>query len=311
MADIEETPAPIPDSTAEEESIKPTDPDSQPAEDSTPTPSSTKLTQDLLAQHISLLARTGNGLSHAYTRLELTGKNLGNIDLLESYVHLRYLDLSDNSIRDIDPLASLEYLLSVNFQSNKIQTIPASLDRRKYLQQANFSKNMIKSINVQSWPMCAWLNLNENKLTELKLQEFGELVHLEARSNKITNMHGINARKLERLYLGANNITSLDLADKPALQTLNLRDNKVSTVGEVNEGLKALNYINLRNNKVESIDEIAKLAILPSLKTLVLMERLDKEPIMDDEREDAAALVGNYASVMQEPAGVEDPVPEE
>jgi hypothetical protein len=52
---------------------------------------SSKLTAEIVGQHISLLARTGNGLSHAYTRLEIQGKSITNIDILENYTHLRYL----------------------------------------------------------------------------------------------------------------------------------------------------------------------------------------------------------------------------
>ncbi|KAJ3331699.1 hypothetical protein HDU76_002457 [Blyttiomyces sp. JEL0837] len=270
-----------------------------------------QLTADVIAPHISLLARTGNGLSYAYTRLEIHGKNIRNIDILENYVHLRYIDLSDNSIKDIDALASMEYLLAIDFHLNNIKTIPASMDRRKYLQQANFSKNHITSIDVVSWPMLAWLNLNENKLTELKLQEFGELTHLEARGNKLKHTRGINARKLEKLYLAGNALTQVELEDKPHLQILHLRDNQINSLSGLTEGFKSLTTLNLRNNKIDNFDEVAKLAVLPALKSLTLsenpvdqlpnyrlevlsrlpkLEKIDKEPVADEEREEAEQL---------------------
>ncbi|KAJ3125465.1 hypothetical protein HK100_010784 [Physocladia obscura] len=269
------------------------------------------LTAEMIGPHISLLARTGNGLSHAYTRLEIRSKNLTNIDILENYVHLRYIDLSENLITNISALASLEYLLSVDFHSNKIKKIPASLERRKYLQQANFAKNEIELIEVFNWPMLAWLNLNENKLKEIKLQEFEELIHLEARGNKIFTTKGINAKKLEKLYLGGNEITTLDFGEKPNLQFLHLRDNKIVTLDTFNDSFKSLTYVNLRNNLVESLDDIWSLGKLPNLKALnlidnpvtklanyrietiyrcKLLEKLDKEPITDEEKEDAAAV---------------------
>ena len=118
------------------------------------------LSTNTIGQNLSLLARTGNGLSFAYTRLELKNKQIASIDALETYVHLRYLDLAENSIQDIDALANLEYLLAIDFHQNKIKKIPSCLDRRKYLQQANFAKNCISDIDVAHWPMLAWLNLN-------------------------------------------------------------------------------------------------------------------------------------------------------
>jgi hypothetical protein len=60
-------------------------------EEKEPDAPSNPLTSELIAQHISLLARTGNGLSHAYTRLEIHDKKLTDIDVLENYVHLRYI----------------------------------------------------------------------------------------------------------------------------------------------------------------------------------------------------------------------------
>jgi hypothetical protein len=52
---------------------------------------SNPLTQDLVAQHISLLAKTGNGLSHAFVKLELRAKNVTSIDAIEQFPHLRYV----------------------------------------------------------------------------------------------------------------------------------------------------------------------------------------------------------------------------
>ncbi|KAJ3027500.1 UNVERIFIED_CONTAM: Leucine-rich repeat-containing protein 23 [Siphonaria sp. JEL0065] len=269
------------------------------------------LSAEMVGQHISLLARTGNGLSHAYTRLEIHSKNITNIDVLENYLHLRYIDLAENAISDISALASLEYLLSVDFHSNKIKRIPASLDKRKYLQQANFAKNQIESIDVVDWPMMAWMNLNENKLTEINLPEFEELLHLEARGNKISTTKGLNARKLEKLYLANNQLTSIDLDDKTFLQHLHLRDNKISSLDGLNEMHKSLTYLNLRNNLVETLDDIWKLSNLPQLKILNLtdnpvqkvanyrieviyrckhLEKLDKESVTEEEREEAELL---------------------
>lgn len=49
------------------------------------------LNVDMISKGISLLARTGNGLSMAYTKLDLHDKGLSAIDVLEQYPHLRYV----------------------------------------------------------------------------------------------------------------------------------------------------------------------------------------------------------------------------
>ena len=117
---------------------------------------------DLVAESISLLARTGNGLSYAYTKLEFHGKTVPDLDVLESFPHLRYVDVSENTLTNINGLAHLEYVLSLDVHGNYLTSVPAAIDRRKYLQHANFAKNRISSWNVSRWPMLSWLNLNGN-----------------------------------------------------------------------------------------------------------------------------------------------------
>jgi hypothetical protein len=49
------------------------------------------LTFDVLAPGLCLLGRTGNGLSHAYIRLQLNGKSLTSVEILDGYPHIRFL----------------------------------------------------------------------------------------------------------------------------------------------------------------------------------------------------------------------------
>ncbi|KAJ3052298.1 Leucine-rich repeat-containing protein 23 [Rhizophlyctis rosea] len=266
------------------------------------------LTTDLVATHLSLLARTGNGLAHAYTRLELHNEGITNVDALEYYPNLRYLDLSSNALRDIGTLTSLEYLLSLDLHSNALRSIPSALDKRKFIQQANFAKNRLEVWEVTSWPMCAWLNVNDNKLSNLPLPEFHELLHLEARGNKLTNLAPIVCPKLQRLYLANNNISSLTgLENKQSLQLLHLRANKIRSLDVIGD-LGALSYLNLRSNQIENPKELDKIASLQNLKAIVLMdnpidqlptyrlellrrlpklERIDKDPVSEEEKEEA------------------------
>ena len=123
---------------------------------------SNPLTADIVSSSISLLARTGNGLSFAYTRLEVHSKGITDLDILESFPNLRYVDVSENALTNINGLSHLDYILSLDVHSNNLTSVPAIIDKRKYLQHANFSKNRISSWNVTRWPMLSWINLNGN-----------------------------------------------------------------------------------------------------------------------------------------------------
>jgi len=49
------------------------------------------LDEELLSKNLKLLARTANGVSFAFTRLEIHEENICNIDILQKFKHLRYV----------------------------------------------------------------------------------------------------------------------------------------------------------------------------------------------------------------------------
>uniref|UniRef100_A0A8D2KSY2 Leucine rich repeat containing 23 n=1 Tax=Varanus komodoensis TaxID=61221 RepID=A0A8D2KSY2_VARKO len=113
---------------------------------------SNPLTEDILKESLSLLCKTGNGLAHAFVKLELT-----DIAIIQSFIHLRYVDLSDNLLRDLSPLACLTHLLWLKVDGNRLTS--ASMDEMPYLQIASFANNHIKDTNGISHPRLTSLNL--------------------------------------------------------------------------------------------------------------------------------------------------------
>ncbi|KAL2916223.1 hypothetical protein HK105_204314 [Polyrhizophydium stewartii] len=271
------------------------------------------LTQELIAKSLSLIARTGNGLAHAYTRFELHGAGVTTLDNLEKYPHVRYVDCSDNALVSIDALAGLEYLLAFDAHGNKLKTVSPLLEKKKYLQHVNLAKNQLAEFKIQSWPIAAWLNLNENQLKEVTLEDYPELTHFEARGNKLKDLGKLNTPKLRRLYMAANEITTLTgLETKPELQILHLRGNKLEVLDGLTDKLTNLTYLNLRANRIAAWPEVEKLKVLRALRILSLAEnpidqtegyrlevimrlpkldKLDKDPISPEEREDALASI--------------------
>ena len=99
------------------------------------------LTKELAGESLSLLAKTGSGIAHAYVRMDLRNKctdrsrdnhvtdhtplyrKLTDISILECYVHVRYLDISSNRLSDISALNSLPQLLSVRADQNNISSL--------------------------------------------------------------------------------------------------------------------------------------------------------------------------------------------
>ncbi len=81
-----------------------------------------------------------------------------DVTLLKNYIHLRYVDLSNNNLKDISSLNVLTHLLTLKVDFNKLTNI--KLEVLPYLQQASFTDNKIKTIEVNSLPKLETLNVN-------------------------------------------------------------------------------------------------------------------------------------------------------
>ncbi|KFP74739.1 Leucine-rich repeat-containing protein 23, partial [Acanthisitta chloris] len=258
-------------------------------------------------------AKTGNGLAHAYVKFEARHKNLTDISLLECFIHLRYVDLSENKLQDLSPLGNLTYLLWLKVDGNLLTS--ACIPELPYLQVLSFAHNRIQDMEGITHPRLATLSLKGNKIQTALGLSHGQLFSLqilELRGNKLESTAGLSIPKLKNLYLAQNTICRLeDLEGLEQLETLHLRDNKIETLDGFFSSMRCLKYLNLRNNGISSFQEVAKLQVLPMLQTLVLLDnpcsdehnyrlevlillphlqRLDKDLFEKDEREEAKKI---------------------
>ncbi|XP_038006748.1 leucine-rich repeat-containing protein 23 [Motacilla alba alba] len=278
-------------------------------EESAPCP----LTEEHLKEGLSLLCKTGNGLAHAYVKFEAKDKGLTDISLLERFIHLRYVDLSKNKLKDLAPLSSLTQLLWLKVDGNLLTS--ASMQELPYLQVISFDRNHIMDFEGITHPLLANLSLKENKIETvlgLSHDHLFSLQVLELRGNKLKTTAGLGVSKLKKLYLAKNTICSLEgLEEFEQLEILHLRDNKLEALDGFSDSMKCLQYLNLRSNGIKSFQEVEKLHVLPMLQALVLMDnpcaeerdyrlevlsrlphlqRLDKESIEEEEREEAKKI---------------------
>lgn len=271
------------------------------------------LTQEIISTGLSLLCKTGNGLAHAFARLDVKERELTDISYLKHFVHLRYVDISSNKIRDVSPLNHLTHLLTIKADKNLITS--AKLNDLPYLQIVNFADNGIQSCEGISHPLLDTLNLNGNSIADLNslnIARLNRLSTLELKSNKLTSTKGIHLPSLRKLFLGDNSIVQIeDMSRLSKLTTLHLRNNKISSLTGFTEHLKQLQYLNLRQNDIGTFSEIEKLKCLPFLRALVLrqnpvcieegyrieilvllrrLERLDQDVYAEDERQEAEEI---------------------
>uniref|UniRef100_A0A8C5TY20 Leucine-rich repeat-containing protein 23 n=1 Tax=Malurus cyaneus samueli TaxID=2593467 RepID=A0A8C5TY20_9PASS len=160
------------------------------------------LTEEILQEGLSLLSKTGNGLRHAYVKFEAKEKGLTDISLLERFIHLRYVDLSNNKLRDLSPLSSLTQLLWLKVDGNLLTS--ARMQELPYLQVMSFDRNNIMDLEGITHPLLTNLSLKENKIETvlgLSHDQLFSLKVLELRGNKLKTTAGLGVFKLKKLFL--------------------------------------------------------------------------------------------------------------
>lgn len=84
-------------------------------------------------------------------------RDLTDISLLECFIHLRYVDLSENKLQDLSPLSSLTHLLWLKVDGNLLTS--ACMQELPYLQIISFARNRIKDMEGITHPRLANLSL--------------------------------------------------------------------------------------------------------------------------------------------------------
>ena len=91
-------------------------------------------------------------------------RELTDISILEKYIHLRYVDITKNYIKDITPLSHMTHLLVLTANQNLIKEV--KLDELPYLQTASLARNKIGSLAGLNHPMLEHLCLNCRSLLQ-------------------------------------------------------------------------------------------------------------------------------------------------
>ena len=147
-------------------------------------------------------------------------RNLTDISRLEPFVHLRFIDLSNNRLRTIHSLNRLKFLLTLKLDSNELSSF--DLPPFPYLQTLSLSNNRLRSAAGIEQPRLEILNLNrmefffsknrnshlhsfvDNQIdtcTGLDSSKIPNLLTLEMRENRLLTTKGISLPNLKNLFL--------------------------------------------------------------------------------------------------------------
>lgn len=206
-----------------------------------------------------------------YLDLEDIGLDESDIESLNIFSNLVYLNLSKNNLKSIDKL-NIDKLVSLDLSYNSIKDVSSlNLSKLKYLILSN-NKGVVGFDNLSGLET---LDLDNCDIKVLDLTNFKKLYYLNLSNNPIDYVYfnsdfdsidlvnsGIvsfsqlkNLKNVYYLNLANNNIVSLDGIDSiNEISSLNLSGNSIKDISAI-EGMK-FNFIDLSNNQIDNIEFI-------------------------------------------------------
>jgi len=196
-------------------------------------------------------------------------------ELINKYIHLQQLHLSNNSIKDIDGLDHLTKLKKLYLCFNQIKDIN-KLDKLVNLEQLYLSYNQISEIKgLDNLTNLQILELSSNNVNIDGISHLVQLKRIYLDKNKIVEIKGLdNLVNLQILYLDKNNITEIKgLNNLVNLEILDLSNNQITEI----KGLDNLTNLEILDISFNQITEIKGLDNLTCLKKLNLHNNLITE----------------------------------
>lgn len=216
---------------------------------------------------------------------ELTSLGLARLDIRDvsplAQLSLFSLNLSDNFVTDIGPLASRTGLVWLHLGGNHISDTSA-LSAMTQLSMLNLHSNAVADIGpLAKLVKVDWMDLGRNAFSDISaLSEMTELRTLNLRENSIADIEPLaKLVKLEWLDLRRNNIADISgLSAMTELSTLNLDNNAVTEI-EPLQGLTKLAWLGLVDNRVVNIGPLVEDPVFSGLVSNSGYVGLDGNPL--------------------------------
>ena len=169
------------------------------------------------------------------------GKGIKNLDGLQHCTAIMQIDLGENEIVDLKPLAGLKRVQYLALGKNKISDL-SPLKGLKAMQLLDLSGNSIKDISaLKQMDNLRTLYLAQNQLKDLApIAALTKIWSLDVSGNQITDAGPVGKlRWLTTLDLTGNQLNSLaPLAMLPELDMLLISGNKIADLGPLVEMCK-------------------------------------------------------------------------
>ncbi|XP_064487538.1 uncharacterized protein LOC135399730 [Ornithodoros turicata] len=197
-------------------------------------------------------------------------------DSLRNFNNLSKVDLSNNSLRSIQPIfEGLQSLEEVDLQYNAIQRVGSTFTGLPALQKLELSGNNITSVEgltLTSSPALRHLWLDYNPIANITAFNYNALLTISVQNCRVSHVSQnafANSPKLKYLYLSSNNISFIPgtaFHEQSELLDLKAMDNSITTLEGTFNATRRIQKIVLAGNKIREISNaftaLARLLVL-------------------------------------------------
>lgn len=175
--------------------------------------------------------------------LKLQSLGINNLDGIEYFTALNYLDCSSNQLANLN-LSKNTDLIKVDCNGNQLKTLDVSKNitlielncgNNPLLTNLNLNENIeltrlicyyngLTSLDLSNNVALNYLNCSQNQLSNLDLSKNKELANLECRDNKLRKLDLSNNTKLIFLTCTSNYLTTIDRSQNKNLVFINKDD---------------------------------------------------------------------------------------
>ncbi|WP_298397684.1 T9SS type A sorting domain-containing protein [Flavobacterium sp.] len=182
--------------------------------------------------------------------LNLIDSSITNLDGISSFTNLIYLNCSQNQLLslNLDGLTNLRFLLCNNTQISSLNV--SGLLNLEFLSCSAIYD--LSSLNVNGLTNLKFLGCDSCQLTSLDVQGLINLEGLYCADNQITSLNLQGLVNLNRLSCMLNNLSSLNVQGLTSLVDLECPNNQLTSLNL--QGLTSLNRLVCNDNQLTSLD---------------------------------------------------------
>ena len=192
--------------------------------------------------------------------LDISSNTVRNLDPLSSLAELNQLHAAHNAITDLSVVGTLAKLTELDVSYNALQSI-APLSGCVRLETLNASNNQITDISTAAaLPLLTELNLDYNGLSDLSgLSGCASLKTLTLSNNSIEDLSPlVGLRTLERLDFSYNSVSELpQFAENSAMQVIDGSHNTLENIDSI-RSMADIGYVYMDYNNLTNVDALAE-----------------------------------------------------